>query len=62
MTKTNDRQSPEVEELTARLDSLLVTGLGNIRHGRADEALIILQEALKTAQQLPKKEPGGDGS
>lgn len=50
-----EKAPPDVEELTARLDSLIVSGIGAIRHGRADDALLLLQEALKAAQQLPKK-------
>jgi hypothetical protein len=45
----------EVDELVDRLDSLLVTGLSQLRSGNADETLMVLQEALQTAQRLPMK-------
>jgi hypothetical protein len=55
-------EQEEIDELADRLDSLLVSGLSRLRHGRTDDALLLLQEALKTAQRLPKKEPSGEGS
>jgi hypothetical protein len=45
----------DIDEVVDRLDKLLVTGLGELRSNRIVETLLILQEALATAEQLPKK-------
>lgn len=45
----------EVDAACDRLDRLLVDGMALIRKGDADGALLILQEALKTANQMPKR-------
>jgi hypothetical protein len=49
MTKT------ETDQAADRLLELLDIGLKQLKSGDGDSALLALQEALKTANRLPKK-------
>jgi hypothetical protein len=65
MTNEAKPSQPEVDALADRIEQLLVSGLSSLRRGNAVDALLIVQEALETAQQLPTKkgpaEAGPDG-
>jgi hypothetical protein len=45
-----------IAALDDRIQSLLVTGIGQLRLGRLDEALMVLQEALAAIELLPTRD------